>query len=73
MAKKIKMDRRQFIRASGAVGGLAVGAGAIAQESNPLGSPSDLAIAEKLVGANYTEAERAAIYEGIEGMVECTC
>lgn len=72
MVKKSKMDRRQFLRASGAVGGLAVGAGAIAQTNNPLGNPSDLAIAEKLVGANYTEAERAAIYEGLEGMVERT-
>ncbi len=70
MAKKI--DRRQFLRNSGAVGGLAIGASALAQESNPLGAPSDLAIAEKLVGANYTEAERAAIYEGLEGMVDRT-
>ena len=70
MAKKL--DRRQFLRASGAVGGLAVGAGALAQSENPLGSPSDLAIAEKLIGADYTDAERAMIYEGIEGMVERT-
>lgn len=70
MAKKL--DRRQFLRASGAVGGLAVGAGALAQSENPLGSPSDLAIAEKLVSADYTDAERTMIYEGIEGMVERT-
>ena len=70
MAKKL--DRRQFLRASGAIGGLAVGTGALAQSGNPLGSPSDLAIAEKLVSADYTDAERAMIYEGIEGMVERT-
>lgn len=67
-----KLDRRQFLKASGAVGGLAAGAGVLAQDQNPLGAPSDLAIAEKLVGANYTEEERAAIYDGLEGMVERT-
>ncbi len=68
-----KYDRRQFLRTSGAVGGAAITAGAIAQDSNlPIGTPSDLAIAEKLVGANYTDAERAMIYEGLEGMVERT-
>ncbi len=67
-----KMDRRQFLRASSAVGGLAVGAGAIAQNTGPLGAPSDLAIPEKLIDANYSDAERAMIYEGLEGMVERT-
>lgn len=69
---RIKLDRRQFLKASGAVGGLAAGASVLAQDQNPLGAPSDLAIAEKLVGANYTEEERAAIYDGLEGMVERT-
>lgn len=70
MAKR--MDRRGFLKGAGAVGGFAVSAGALAQESNPLSAPSDLAIAEKLVDASYTEEERAVIYEGIEGMVERT-
>lgn len=69
MAKKV--DRRQFLKASGAAAsGIAITASAVAQESNPLGSPADLGIAEKLAGMEYTDAERAVIYDGLEGMVD---
>lgn len=71
MARKV--DRRQFLKASGAAGGMAITAGALAQETAPpIDSPADLAIAEKLVGANYSDAERAMIYEGLDGMIERT-
>lgn len=70
MAKRL--DRRQFLKASGAIGGAAITAGALAQETNPLAAPADLAIPEKLIGANYTDAERAMIYDSLEGMVERT-
>ena len=66
-----KVDRRQFLKAGGAAAsGIAVTAGALAQESNPLGSAADLGIAEKLAGVDYTDAERAVIYDGLEGMVD---
>lgn len=66
-----KVDRRQFLMAGGAAAsGVAITAGVLAQENNPLGSPADLSIAEKLAGLEYTDAERAMIYDGLEGMVD---
>ncbi len=70
MAKKV--DRRQFLKASGAAAsGIAVTAGALAQDAGPpLKSAADLGIAEKLAGVNYTDSERAVIYDSLEGMVD---
>lgn len=69
MAKKI--DRRQFLKASTAVGAAGLTAGAVAQDSNPpIASRDQLSVAEKLVGANYTDAERALIFDELEGMVD---
>ena len=68
MSKKI--DRRQVLRGTVALGSVAIGAGALAQDKNPLSAPGDLGIAEKLAGVDYTDAERAMIYDGLEGMVD---
>ncbi len=68
MTKRI--DRRQVLKGTAALGSVAVGAAALAQDKNPLGAPADLGIAEKLAGVNYTDAERAVIYDGLEGMVD---
>lgn len=70
MSKKV--DRRQFLKASSAVGAATIGAGALAQDGGnpPIASKDQLSVAEKLVGANYTDAERAMIYDELEGMVD---
>ena len=66
------VDRRQFLKSSGMVGGLAVTGGVLAQDAEkhpPIDAPSDLAIAEKITGLSYTDKERALIYEGLEDTV----
>lgn len=68
MAKKV--DRRQILKGTAALGSVAIGAGVLAQDKNPLSAPADLGIAEKLAGVDYTDAERAVIYDGLEGMVD---
>ena len=66
------VDRRQFLKTSTAVGGLAATGAVLAQDRTakpPIGSPHDLGIAEKIAGLDYTDAERAMIYDELEGMV----
>jgi Asp-tRNA(Asn)/Glu-tRNA(Gln) amidotransferase A subunit family amidase len=68
------INRRQFLKTSGAVGGLAVTGAALAQDSASvaapaLASPADLSIAEKLAGVAYSDAERAKIYDGLEDTI----
>jgi len=66
------VDRRQFLKSSGAVGGLAVSGAVLAQEAEknpPIAAPSDLDIAEKITGLSYTDKERALIYDGLEDTV----
>lgn len=70
---KKQIDRRQFLRSTSALGGLAIAGAAAAQDDAPrppINSPAHLSIAEKLVAANYTEAERAQIYDNLEAMVD---
>lgn len=70
---KKRMDRRQFLKSTSAVSGLALAGAAAAQDTPsapPLPSPAHLSIAEKLVAANYTDAERAQIYDNLEAMVD---
>ena len=66
------VDRRQFLKSSSMVGGLAVSGAVLAQEAEkkpPISAPSDLDIAEKITGLSYTDKERAAIYDGLEDTV----
>jgi Asp-tRNA(Asn)/Glu-tRNA(Gln) amidotransferase A subunit family amidase len=66
-----KFDRRQFLKAGGAVGAATITASAIAQgPTPPLAAPTDLSIAEKLAGLSYTDTERAMVYDELEGMVD---
>jgi len=70
-----RLNRRQFLKSSSIVGGLAATGAVLAQDKKPnppIGSANDLGIAEKLVDVNYTDAERAAIYDNLEGMVDRT-
>ncbi len=71
---KKRMDRRQFLKSTSAVGGLAVAGAVAAQDETPstppIASPAHLSIAEKLIEANYTDAERAQIYDNLEAMVD---
>jgi len=74
-AKTKHFDRRQFLKTSGAVGSLAATGAVLAQSQRtnpPIASPNDLGIAEKLAGLTYTDAERAAMYDNLEGMVDRT-
>ncbi len=65
------LGRRQFLKSAGAAGAIATSGAVLAQDSKPpLASKDDLGIAEKLIGLNYTNDERAVIYDGIEGMVD---
>lgn len=76
MSKRSKaIDRRQFLKSSGVIGGLAASGAVLAQDQSsppnpPLASAGDLGIAEKLAGVNFTDAERSAIYDGLEGTVD---
>jgi len=67
------LDRRQFLKSSGMVGGMAATGAVLAQDTAanpPISSPNDLGIAEKIAGLSYTDTERAAIYDGLEETVD---
>ena len=67
------IGRRKFLTASAALGGVVATGAVMAQDSDAnkvLSSANDLGIAEKIAGLNYTDAERASIYDGLEGMVD---
>ncbi|WP_262693530.1 amidase [Kordiimonas aquimaris] len=68
-----KIDRRHFLKATGAASTAAITIGAAAQQSsNTINSASELSIAEKLAGVNFTDTERAMVYDRIEGMMDRT-
>ncbi|MBL4639817.1 MAG: amidase [Kordiimonadaceae bacterium] len=65
--------RRQFLKTGGAAGGLLMTAAVMAQDQTVkpvLNGPSELKIAERLVDLNYTDAERASIYESLDSLVD---
>lgn len=71
---KKRLDRRQFLKKTTAVSTIALSGAALAQDDKPanppIASPSHLSIAEKLADLNYTDKERAQVFENLEAMVD---
>ncbi|MFC3051446.1 amidase [Kordiimonas pumila] len=71
---KPMFSRRSFLRSSGgAISGIAVTATLYAEEglgrSKALSQPNDLRFTEQIFGLNYTDTERALVYDNVEALV----
>lgn len=67
MAKHL--DRRGFLKGAGALGTVAATGAVLGQDeapNPPIAAPGDLSIAEKITGMEYSDAERRAVYDGLE-------
>jgi len=69
-----RINRRQVLKGTAALGGAAVTSAVLAQEeaapNPPIGNAGELSVAEKIAGVDYTDAERAQIFDELEGMVD---
>lgn len=71
---KLGMDRRQILKGAGILGGIAAARAAYAYTPDipnpPINNPSELGIAERIAGVQYTGDERAMILDELEDMLD---